>query len=264
MPRIDLWVPRFVIELGDMLSFGARVFVQAARPPFNWGAEFTTQLSFIVKVCTLPMLLTSFALAFGPVGVQASGFLSLFGAFDRFGSIYELTEVRLFAPLVAGLVLAGAGGTMMCADLGARVVREEIEALRVMGVDPIKSLVVPRMLALTCAAPMFFIFAVISGLLGAVLVLYQHHQPLGPAISNFFANATPLELEASALKTVIYGAVIAVVACYKGIRVSGGAEGVGRAVNQSVVIAFAALGIIDYVFTQALLATHPILSQVRG
>jgi phospholipid/cholesterol/gamma-HCH transport system permease protein len=71
-------------------------------------------------------------------------------------------------------------------------------------------------------------------------------------------------LEASVLKCGLYGAIIAVVCCYKGINVSGGPEAVGRAVNRSVVVCFLAIGFTDYVFTQLLLATHPILSQVRG
>lgn len=234
------------------------------RRPISWLPEFVEQFTFIVKTCLGVLILTSFALAFGPVGVQASGFLHAFGAFDRFGAIYELVEVRLFAPLVVGIVIAGGAATAICADLGARVVREEIEALSVMGVDPVRSLVVPRVFAVIAAALLFNIIAVMSGLAGALLVLHQHHQPLGPSQANFFANATPLELQAATLKVGIYGAVFAIVACYKGITVSGGAEGVGRAVNQTVVISFVAVGLIDYVFTQLLLATHPILSVVRG
>jgi phospholipid/cholesterol/gamma-HCH transport system permease protein len=247
-----------------MVLLVVRTARRALSRPFNWGPEFATQFTFIIRVCFVPLILTSFAIAFGPIGVQASGFFQTFGSFDRFGSVYELVEVRWFAPLVVGIVLAGAAGTAICADLGARVVREEMAALRVMGVDPIKALVVPRVLALVCVGLLFNIFALVSGLAGAALVLYQHHQPLGPAVSDFFANATPLELQAATLKIGIYAAVIAVVSCYKGLNVSGGPEGVGRAVNQSVVTAFVAIGFIDYVFTQTLLATHPILSQVRG
>jgi phospholipid/cholesterol/gamma-HCH transport system permease protein len=259
-----LLVPGFVLEIGGMLYLAGQLARRGVSRPFTWGHEFAAQFSFTVRVCLFPLILTSFALAFGPIGVQASGFFGVFGSYDRFGSVYELVEVRWFAPLVVGIVLAGAGGTAMCADLGARVVREELSALRVMGVDPIRNLVLPRVLALMCASLLFNIFAVVSGLAGAVLVLYQHHQPLGPAVSDFFANATPLELQAATLKVAIYGAIIAVVSCYKGISVSGGPEGVGRAVNQSVVIGFIAIGFTDYVFTQLLLATQPILSVVRG
>jgi phospholipid/cholesterol/gamma-HCH transport system permease protein len=253
-----------LVELGGIVQFGHLVLRRGQSRPFSWGPEFARQLGFTLKMCFFPLVLSSFALAFGPIGVQASGLFQLFGSFDRFGSVYELVEVREFAPLVIGIVLAGAAGTAICADLGARVVREEISALNVMGVDPVKNLVVPRVLALMLSAVLLNVVALMSGLLGAMLVLAQHHQPLGPAISDFFANATALELQAATLKAGIYGGVIALVCCYKGMKVSGGPEGVGRAVNQSVVIAFVAVGFIDYFFTQMLLATHPVLSQVRG
>jgi phospholipid/cholesterol/gamma-HCH transport system permease protein len=257
-------VPSFVQEIGGMAYLVYVLIVRGLRPPYSWMPEFVSQFRFTVKVCFFPLILSSFALAFGPMGVQGSGFFELFGSFDRMGSLYELVVVRLFAPLVVGVIVAGAAGTAICADLGARVVREETAALSVLGVDPVKSLVLPRVLALMLAAVLFNIFAVVSGLLAAIVVLGQHHADLGPAFSTFFANATPLELAAATLKAGIYGFVIALVCCYKGINVSGGPEGVGRAVNQSVVVAFVAIGFIDYVFTQLLLATHPILSQVRG
>ena len=247
-----------------MLQLGGLAIARGVRPPFPWAAEFVTQFRFVVRICLIPMILTSFALAFGPAGIQASDFFSLFGALDRLGSVYELIVVRFFAPLVVGIVLAGAAGTAICADLGARVVREEISALEVLGVDPVRNLVVPRMLVLVAMALLSDIFALVAGLLGLVVVALQNHQALGPVFSTFFSNATPLELEASIVQCGMYGLIIAVVCCYKGLTVSGGAEAVGQAVNRAVVVCFLALGFSDYVFTQLLLATHPVLSQVRG
>jgi phospholipid/cholesterol/gamma-HCH transport system permease protein len=247
-----------------MVALGAAALTRAVCAPYSWSAEFVTQFRFTVKICFFPMILTSFALSFGPAGIQASNFFALFGALDRLGSAYELIVLRLFAPMVVGIVLAGAAGTAICADLGARVVREEVDALRVLGIEPVRSLVVPRLLALVCAALLFDVFAVIAGLVGLVVVALQNGTALEPVFSTFFSNATPLELEASVLKCGLYGAIIAVVCCYKGINVSGGPEAVGRAVNRSVVVCFLAIGFTDYVFTQLLLATHPILSQVRG
>jgi phospholipid/cholesterol/gamma-HCH transport system permease protein len=262
-PRAPL-APAFVRDLGGMVHLAGQTLVRGVRRPYSWSAEFLTQFRFVVRVCFFPMVLTAFALSFGPAGIQASNFFALFGALDRLGGAYELIVVRLFAPLVVGIILAGAAGTAICADLGARVVREEIDALSVLGVDPIKSLVVPRVLVLMVAALLFDVFAVLAGLLGLVVVSLQNGAELGPVFSTFFSNATTLELEASILKSGIYGAIIAIVCCYKGMRVSGGPEAVGRAVNQSVVVTFLAIGFTDYVFTQLLLATHPILSQVRG
>lgn len=256
--------PAWLLEIGGMCKFALVIARGALRGPYTWGPEFVSRLAFTIRMCFAPLVLSTFALSFGPVGVQASGFFGVVGSFDRLGTIYQLTVVRLFGPLVVGVVVAGAAGTAICADLGARVVREEVAALRVLGVDPIKSLALPRVLALTIAAVLFNIFAILAGLLGAVLVLYQHQADLGPFFHTFLANATTLELVASTVKAGVFGAVIAIVCCYKGLTVSGGAEGVGRAVNQAVVIAFLAIGFIDYVFTQLLLATSPSLSQVRG
>lgn len=247
-----------------MLQFAWSLLRCAVTPPFTWGTAFQEQFVVTIRSCLLPLMLSAFALSFGPMGVQASGFFEIVGSFDRIGSLYQLVVVREFAPLVVGIILAGAAGTAICADLGARVVRDETAALMVMGVDPLKSLVVPRVLAMMVASVLFNIFAVFAGVLGAIVVLLQHHANIGPAASVFFSNATALELQAATLKAGIFGAVIAVVACYKGMTVSGGPEGVGRAVNQSVVIAFIAIGLIDYVFAQLLLATTPELSQVRG
>jgi phospholipid/cholesterol/gamma-HCH transport system permease protein len=256
-------LPRFVTELGGMCHL-AWLTLQAMRPPYTWTAEFVSQFRFTLGVCAFPMVLCAFALSFGPAGVQAGNFFGLLGAYDRMGSVWVLIAVRIFAPLVTAIVLAGAAGTAICADLGARVVREETDALRVMGVDPVRNLVVPRVLALTVVAVVFVPFVVLAGLLGAIVVLMQNHAPLGPFFANFFANATPLEFTGAVLKTGIYGATIALVSCYNGITVSGGAEGVGRAVNRAVVISFLAIGFIDYFYSQLLLATHPDLSVVRG
>jgi phospholipid/cholesterol/gamma-HCH transport system permease protein len=257
-------LPRALVELGAMFVMAGTAIRRALKSPLDYGPELVTQLRFTLKICFFPMILTAFALSFGPAGIQASNFFELFGALDRMGGAYQIIVVRLFAPLVVAITLAGAAGTAICADLGAREVREETDALRVLGVDPIKQLVVPRLLVMMIAAILFDIFAIAAGMLGALLVLVQHDAPIAPFMSTFFSNATPLELAASFVKCAIYGAMIATVCCYKGISASGGAQGVGRAVNQAVVICFASIGFIDYVFTQLVLATNPLLSQVRG
>src|SRR4051794_16346113 len=117
--------PGWVVELGGVCRLGALVITRGVRRPYTWGPEFATQFAFTIRVCFLPLILMAFALSFGPVGIQASGFFGLFGAYDRMGGVYELTVVRLFGPLLVGVILAGAAGTAMCADLGARVVRDE-------------------------------------------------------------------------------------------------------------------------------------------
>jgi phospholipid/cholesterol/gamma-HCH transport system permease protein len=250
-------------EFGDISRLTWVTIVSAVSPPYPYGRELVQQFLFALRLTWFPMIVTAMALTYGPAGVQAADFLSLFGTFDRLGSFFVLVVVREFAPFVCAIVMAGVAGTAICADLGARKIREELDALVVLGVDPVKNLVVPRLLALMALTTLFNIYALAFGMLGGVLITIQNGQPLAPFFNTFLANATTLEFAASLAKTSIYGALIAIVCCYKGMTASGGPEGVGRAVNQAVVIAFIGIGAIDYVFTQTLLATNPVLSQIR-
>jgi len=143
-----------------------------------------------------------------------------------------------------------------------RAMQKELEALEVLGVDPVKNLVVPRFLALMLVTGLFDIYALLFGIFGGILATIVNHAPLGPFWATFFNNASTTDLWGSVVKTTVFGAIIAIVCCYKGMTASGGAEGVGRAVNQAVVIAFLGVFAFNYAFTQTLLATHPELTTV--
>ena len=160
-------------------------------------------------------------------------------------------------------MLAGVAGTAITADLGARKIREELDALQVLGVDPVKNLVVPRFLALMLVTGLFDVYALLFGIFGGVIATLVNGAPLGPFWATFFTNASITDLWGSVLKCTLFGAIIAIVCCYKGMTASGGAEGVGRAVNQAVVIAFLGVFAFNYVFTQTLLATHPEITVIR-
>jgi phospholipid/cholesterol/gamma-HCH transport system permease protein len=244
-------------EVGDLVLLTGRTVASALRPPYSYGEEFVAQFLFALRLCWLPLLISTVCISYAVPGLQAANFLTLFGALDRVGGLFTLAVIREIGPLVTAIVLAGVAGTAITADLGARKVREELDALQVLGVDPVKNLVVPRFLALMLITGLFNAYAILFGIFGGVLAELVNGYPLGPFWDTLFANADTTDLWGSALKATAYGAIIAIVCCYKGMTASGGAEGVGRAVNQAVVIAFLALGSFDFVFTQALLATHP-------
>ena len=168
-----------------------------------------------------------------------------------------LAAIREIGPFITSIVLAGVAGTAITADLGARKVREELDALQVLGVDPVKNLVVPRFLALMLVTGLFNIYARAVRHLRRDPRRARQRRPLGPFWARCSPTPTTTDLWGSVLKTTMYGAIIAIVCCYKGMTASGGAEGVGRAVNEAVVIAFLGIGAFNYVFTQTLLATHP-------
>ena len=165
---------------------------------------------------------------------------------------------------MTAIVLAGVAGTAITADLGARKIREELDALQVLGVDPVKNLVVPRFLALMLVTGLFDIYALLFGIFGGVLAtLRQRRSRSARSGPTFFTNSSVVDLWGSVLKCTMFGAIIAIVCCYKGMTASGGAEGVGRAVNQAVVIATLGVFAFNYVFTQTLLATHPEILNIK-
>ncbi len=253
----------FLYEVGEMILLTWRTIVSAVRPPFPYGGEFVQQFLFTVKLSWFPLTIITVAFGFGAPGLQAANFASLLGALDRLGGFFILASVREFAPFASAVIMAGVAGTAITADLGARKIREELDALAVLGVDTVKNLVVPRFLALMVVTALFDVFALLLGVLGGLLATMMFNAPLGPFWATFWSNGTITDLWGSLVKTALFGAIIAIVCCYKGMSAQGGAEGVGRAVNQAVVIAFLGIGAFNYVFTQALLATHPEILVVR-
>jgi phospholipid/cholesterol/gamma-HCH transport system permease protein len=249
-------------QTGDMTVLTGKTVVSALRPPYPYGNEFVLQFLFALRVCWLPMLISTVAFGYEAPGLQAANFLTLFGALDRLGGFFVLASIREFAPFVTAVVMAGVAGTAITADLGARKIRDELDALVVMGVDPIKNLVVPRFLSLMLVTGLFDIYALLFGIFGGVLATLVNHAPLGPFLATLSNNAETTDLWASVVKTTLFGAIIAIVCCYKGMTASGGAAGVGRAVNQAVVIAFLGIFSFNYAFTQVLLATHPAITTI--
>jgi phospholipid/cholesterol/gamma-HCH transport system permease protein len=244
-------------EFGDVVLLTGRTLASAIRPPYPYGGELVSQFLFALRLCWFPLLITTIAISYGAAGLQAANFLTLFGALDRLGGFFILAAIREIGPLITSVVVAGIAGTAITADLGARKVREELDALQVLGVDPVKNLVVPRFLALMVVTGLFDIYALLFGIFGGIAAELVSGQPLGPFWVTLFANASTTDLWGSVLKSTCFGAIIAIVCCYKGMTASGGAEGVGRAVNEAVVVSFLGFGAFNYIFTQTLLATHP-------
>src|SRR4029077_8393474 len=126
------------------------------------------------------LLISSVAVSYGAPGLQAANFLVTLGSLDRLGGFYVLASVREFAPFVTAIVISGVAGTAMCADLGARKIREELDALQVLGVNPVKNLVVPRFLALMLITGLFDMWAIVFGIFGGVIATLINGAPLGP------------------------------------------------------------------------------------
>ncbi len=138
----------------------------------------------------------------------------------------------------------------MCADLGARTIREELDALKVMGVDPIQALVAPRVLAATVVATLLSSVVILVGLTGSFgfAVFVQHVTP-GAFVAGLTLITGPADVVISAVKAALFGLSAGLIACYKGTSVGGGPAGVGNAVNETVVFTFMALFAINTIAT---------------
>jgi phospholipid/cholesterol/gamma-HCH transport system permease protein len=223
---------------------------------FSW-VEFFEQAWFLVSVSVLPTLLI--ALPFGLVLVLEVGSLAnQIGAPSFVGSVDAVGTVREAAPIIVAIVLAGAGGSAVCADLGARTIRDEIAAMQVMGLDEVERLVAPRMFAMVVVSVLLngivAMAGIISGYLADVTVL---HGTAGGFLNSFTTFAQPADIIESELKAVIFGVLAAVVASYKGLTVRKGPAGVGEAVNQSVVVTGVALFIVNLALTEIFLVLVP-------
>jgi phospholipid/cholesterol/gamma-HCH transport system permease protein len=161
-----------------------------------------------------------------------------------------LAIVREAAPIVCALLISGAGGSAICADLGSRKIRDEIDAMEVLGISPIQRLIVPRVLAAMLVAVLLNGLVCIVGTAGGYFfnVILQGGTP-GAYLASFSALAQLPDLYAGELKAFIFGIIAAVVASYKGLNAGGGPKGVGDAVNQSVVITFLLLFFVNFVIT---------------
>ncbi|MEI7055833.1 ABC transporter permease [Nocardioides sp. CCNWLW239] len=241
---------------GSLFAFGLDVGRAVFRRPFQF-REFIQQAWFIASVTIIPTALV--AIPFGAViALQVGGLVAQFGAQSFVGSAAVLAVVQQAAPIATALLVAGAGGSAIAADLGARKIREELDAMMVLGIDPIQRLVVPRVLAAMMIAVFLNGLVSIVGVMGGYVfnVIIQGGTP-GAYLASFTALAQMADLWQGLAKALVFGLIAAIVASYMGMNAGGGPKGVGDAVNQSVVITFLLLFIVNFVMSAIFLQIIP-------
>jgi phospholipid/cholesterol/gamma-HCH transport system permease protein len=222
--------------LGEFFAMCLDTFAQMFWPPWAW-REFVLQTWFVARVSIVPTLMLT--IPFTVLTTFAFNALLLeIGAADFSGTGAAYASVTQVGPIVTVLVVAGAGATAMCADLGARAIREELDAMRVLGVNPIQALVLPRVLAATLVSLLLTSMVTIVG------IVLQNVTP-GPFVAGLAVLVGLPDVIVGFSKAAIFGLAAGLIACYKGISVGGGPQGVGNAVNETVVFTFVALFVID-------------------
>jgi phospholipid/cholesterol/gamma-HCH transport system permease protein len=239
-------------QMGGMFVLGARALARGVQPPSSLAAVVYQVESLGSRSVAIGTLTAAFAGLV--IAIQFGFFLARFGVQHTVGKVVVLTLFRELAPVLTALTVGARIGSGIAAELGSMTVTEQVDAVRALGADPIKKLVVPRVYACLVVMPMLTVLADVTGFIaGAAVTKFEYDI----SFAQFFSSALDTVDEADFLsgvgKSVVFGLIIAVVGCYKGFHVEGGTEGVGRATTQTVAVASVAVLLADFFLTKLLL-----------
>lgn len=242
------WVVRLKWSFEHVQNF-SRLCTHTVRctltPPIYW-RDMVQQMDMMGLGSLAVVLLTGFFTG-AVLALQTGWTAAMFGAKYYLGRVVSLSMVKELGPVLTALMLAGRVGAGIASELGSMIVTDQVDALRAMGVDPSRKLVVPRLLALLIMAPILTVISCYVGLWGGSLVADLKFQ-IRP--SYYWTSAANIlftdDVIAGFTKPFVFGTIIAMVGCYQGLTTTGGSQGVGRATTSSVVIASISILIADY------------------
>ncbi len=239
---------RFVEEAGGLtLTFFSAFRLAWVRP---FGIQNLLRQMETIGVGSIPVALITAAFTGMVLALQSHTGFSRFNAESLVGTVVALSMTRELGPVLTGLIVAGRAGAAMAAELGTMQVTEQIDALATMGVNPVKYLISPRLLASLIMLPILTALSDIVGVVGGFLVSVY----LLDANAGVYRRRTTQYLElndimSGIMKAAVFGVIIATVSCYKGFSTKGGAEGVGRATTSAVVVSELSILIANYFLT---------------
>jgi phospholipid/cholesterol/gamma-HCH transport system permease protein len=237
--------------LGEIGIFGARVVTTILSGKMPAGA-FVFQLYTVSRRCFLPVVAVVFP--FGMVmALQGLKIFAFYGTERMLSALVAAAIIRELSPVLSSTLVAAQGGASCAAELGAMRIKEEIDATDVMAVDSIAFHVAPRFLALVVAAPLLNVMGTLSGIFGGwVSAVLVKGEPHGTFMAELWGLTRPLDIWTSFFKTGVFGAIIGLLGCWLGYTTTGGAAGVGRAVNLTVVWSVLVFIAANYLLTSAI------------
>jgi phospholipid/cholesterol/gamma-HCH transport system permease protein len=245
---IGRWVITAIEEMGQLLILLVSALVWACRPPWRIRA-IIKQMEF-VGVHSLFVTVLTGGFTGGVFTLQSFYGFSQFGAESMVGPTVALAMTRELGPVLTSLMVTGRAGSAMAAELGTMRVTEQIDALYVMAANPVKYLVVPRLIASVIMLPILTGISNFVGVVGGYLVGVKL---LGINSGLFLGKTTEMvtmgDLGNGLIKAAVFGVILALVGCYKGFFTKGGAEGVGRATTEAVVLSSVMILVSDYMMT---------------
>src|SRR5437762_10045422 len=241
-----------VKEVQDLSFLTAKAFASMFRRPF-YVKDILMQMDLIGVGSLTVVMLTGFFTG-AVLTLQTSKTLSTFGAVGFTGSLVSVSLVRELGPVLASLMVAGRVGSGIASELGSMVVTEQVNAMRALGTDPIKKLVVPRLLATLSMLP---VVTIVTDALGVIGVLFTSVFVLRISANLYLSRAwdalTYMDLFGGLLKPLVFGAIIAIVSCHCGLRTYGGTQGAGRSTTKAVVASSILIIILNLFLTRIIL-----------
>ena len=244
---------RRVRHLGGVALLGRKVAVRLVTPPWDVPEIVRQFESMGVRSTNLASVIALFT---GMVlSLQTAYTLAAFGAKFYIGEVVGLSLVRELGPVLTALMVGGRVGSGITAELGSMTVSEQVEAMRSLGADPLRKLVVPRMWALLAGLPLLVVLADVGGILGGMLISTWE---LGLTPGFYFSHVLRLlqfgDFLSGVGKAVFFAAAIGLIASYNGLSATGGADGVGRATTDTVVAVAITVLVLDFFLTRLFLA----------
>lgn len=237
-------------KLGRITQFVGVALRGVATPPFFLRQVPVLTLELVGR-CSIPVISVLIGLGVA-ISIQAGSVFRLFSAEPLLGGMTGLMVFRELGPVISAILVAAQGGTSAATEIGAMRIKEEIDALELMAVDPMRMLILPRVLAFMLATPLLNFMASVAGMAGGyAAAMVQHTLSSGAYTTSFFHYMTTLDLVNGVYKTTVFGLIIGALSTYYGFHASGGAEGVGRSANQAVVQSIIAVLGTNYFLTTA-------------
>ena len=253
---IDRTAKRLVLTVQEYSLFALRAFMNLFRPPIYW-IDFLLQCD-IIGFGSLSIVMLSGISTGGVLALQSAATLSAFGATAVTGQFVSLTMIRELGPVLTGVMVSGRNASSIASELGSMVVTEQIDAMRALGVDPIRKLVTPRIFA--SIAMLFFSPSLPTPpafWAGAPSPCFMNHQNGTQYFSNAWEHLRFPDVLQGLVKPLFFGYILGSIGCFYGLRTSGGTEGVGRSTIQAVVNASVLIIFVDFLLTQVLLYFFP-------
>jgi len=251
---------------GEFWRFVGRTFASMGQGALRWkNLRLVFPQMYEVGFKSVPVIGITGAFIGMVLAIEAYTQFRTIGQENRLGGIINVSVVKQIGPVLAAVMLAGRVGGALTAELGTMNVTEQLDALRVMGADPIRVLVVPRFLACVILLPILTIYSDMLGVIGGWLVAVKSLQiPSEPYWRYSAAAVDNWQILEGLAKAMFFGAAIGLISCYKGFTCGAGAQGVGRACTESFVTSFIAIIVLNFFFAKVAKDWYISIYGIRG